>query len=137
LKTSLFLLGAVILFGLSQSALASDGGITVTQPTMVDPFGHAISSFQVGQEIGVESTLTNHGQTNQKFAYMVQILGSNDETEYFQSTSASMLPNQSFNASQVWIPKNSGQYTVQVFVWDSLSSAIPLTSVLSTTITIS
>ena len=137
MKTSSFLLGAVVVCGLLQSAMATTGGITVTPPTMVDPFGHVISSFQVGQEIGVESTLTNHGQSNQKFAYMVQVLGSNGETEYFQSTSASMLPNQSFNASQVWIPKNSGQYTVQVFVWDSLSSAIPLTSVLSTTITIS
>jgi hypothetical protein len=136
LKTSLFLLGSILLFGFTQSAMAINGGITVTQPSMVDPFGHTISSFQVGQEIGVQSTLANHGQSEQKFAYMVQILGSNDETEYFQSTSASMLPNQSFNASQVWIPKNTGQYTVEVFVWDSLSSAIPLTDVLRTTITI-
>ncbi len=136
LKTSLFLLGTVLLFGFTQSAMAINSSITVTPPSMVDPFGHAISSFQVGQEIGVQSTLTNHGQSEQKFAYMVQILGSNDETEYFQSTSASMLPNQSFNASQVWIPKNTGQYTVEVFVWDSLSSAIPLTDVLRTSIAI-
>jgi hypothetical protein len=137
LKTSLFLLGTtILLLGFTQSALAVDGGFTDTPPRMVDPFGHTISSFQVGQEIGVESTITNHGQSNQKYAYMVQVLGSNSETEYFESNSASLEPSQSFNALQVWIPTNSGQYTVQVFVWDSLSSAIPLTGVLSTTINV-
>jgi len=136
LKTSLFLLGSVLLLGFTQSALATDGGITVTQPIMVDPFGHAISSFQVGQEINVQSTVTNHDTSNQKYAYMLQVLGSNGETEYFGSNSASLEPTQSFNASQMWIPTNSGQYNIQVFVWDSLSSAIPLTGVLSTTITV-
>ncbi len=136
LKTSLFLLGTVILFGFTQSALATDGGITLTPPSMVDPFGHAVSSFQVGQEIGVESTLTNHGTSNQKFTYLVQVMDSSGGTDFLQGMSASMLSNQSFNASQVWIPKNGGQYTIEVFVWDSLSSAIPLTGVLSTTINV-
>jgi hypothetical protein len=137
LKTSLFFLGTVlILFGFTHSAMAVNGDFSDTQPRMVDPLEHTISSFQVGQEIVVESTLTNHGQSKQNYAYMVQVLGSNGETEYFESNSASLEPTQSFNASQMWIPKNAGQYTIQVFVWDSLASAIPLTGVLSTTISV-
>jgi hypothetical protein len=65
---------------------------------------------------------------------VVQVLDKNGATDFLEVFSASMLPNQSFTASQVWIPKTAGQYTVQVFVWDSLSSAIPLTDVLSTKI---
>jgi hypothetical protein len=130
LKTSLFLLGTVlILFGFAQSAMAMYSDVTMTQPIMVDTSGQKITSFHAGQQIGIESTLTNNGKSEQKFAYMVQVLGSNNETEYFESTSASMLPNQSFTTSQVWIPKNTGQYTIEVFVWNSLSSAIPLTDV--------
>ena len=119
----------MILFGFAQSAMAMNSNIAMTQPIMVDTSGQKITSFHAGQQIGVESTLTNNGQSEQKFAYMVQVLGSNGETEYFESTSASMLPNQAFTTSQVWIPKNTGQYIIEVFVWNSLSSAIPLTNV--------
>lgn len=103
---------------------------------MVDSTGHTISSYQTGQEIGVQSILTNHGTTNQKFAYMVQVTGNNGETDYFQAFSASMLGNQSFNATQVWIPKAPGTYTVQVFVWDGLASAVPLTNVVEKQLTV-
>lgn len=108
--------------------------ITLTEPIMVDTMGEQVSTFHVGQQIGVESTLTNNGDSEQKFTYLVQVLDENGGTEYLEGFSASMLSKQSFTASQVWIPKHSGQYTIQVFVWDSLSSAIPLTSVLQTQI---
>lgn len=137
LKTRLFLLGSVlVLIGFAQSAMAMNSNVSMTQPVMVDTSGQKISSFHAGQQIGIESTLTNNGKSEQKFAYMVQVLGSDGQTEYFESTSASMLPNQSFTTSQVWIPKSIGQYTVEVFVWNSLSSAIPLTDVSQIPITI-
>ncbi len=103
---------------------------------MVDTTGHPLSSYSVGQEIGVQSILTNHGTADQKFAYLVQVIGTNGESDYFQAFSASMLGNQSFTATQVWIPKDAGTYTVQVFVWDSLASAIPLTDVVEKQITV-
>jgi len=110
--------------------------ITLTAPVMVDTFGQKISDFHVGSQIGVQSILTNHGKSEQKFSYVVQVLDSNGATDFLEVFSASMLPSQSFTASQVWIPKTTGQYTIQVFVWDSLSSAIPLTDVLNTHITV-
>ena len=137
LKTTLFFLTAVVvLFGFAHSALAMNSNVVMTAPSLVDTSGQKITSFHAGQQIGVESTLTNNGQTEQKFAYMVQVKGSNGETEYFESTSASMLSNQSFTTSQVWIPKSAGQYVVEVFVWDSLSSAIPLTDVSKISVTV-
>src|SRR5574337_1043664 len=138
LKTTLFFLAAVImLFGFAQSAMAMNSNVVMTTPSMVDISGQKITSFHTGQQIGVESTLTNNGQTEQNYAYMVQVLGSNGETEYFESNSADMLPNQTFTVSQVWVPKSTGQYTVEVFVWNSLSSAIPLTDVSHIPITVS
>lgn len=103
---------------------------------MVDTSGHALSSFITGQEIGVQSVLSNHGTTDQKFAYLVQVIDSSGGVDYFQAFSASMLGNQSFNATQVWIPKDPGTYTVQVFVWDSLASAVPLTNVVEKQVTV-
>jgi hypothetical protein len=134
LKTSLFLVGSILLFGFIQSSLAFTSDITLTSPITVNVSGQKISDFHVGQQIGIESTLTNNGKSEQNFTYLVQVVGSNGKTDFLEGFSASMLPNQSFTASQVWIPKDMGQYAVQVFVWDSLSSAIPLTDVLDTSI---
>ncbi|MGB9003125.1 MAG: hypothetical protein WCC52_04900 [Nitrosotalea sp.] len=128
-------LGLVLSVGTLQLAHA-DGNVTISDPAMVDSTGHTLSSFVTGQEIGVQSVLTNHGTTNQNFAYMVQVVDSSGGTDYFQAFSASMLPNQSFNASQTWIPSSPGTYTVQVFVWNSLASAVPLTNVVQQQITV-
>lgn len=137
LRLSLFLvLGLVLSVGTLQLAHASYSNISISTPTMVDTTGHALSSFTVGQEVGVQSMLTNHGATDQKFAYLVQVVDSAGGTDYFQAFSASMLSNQSFNATQVWIPKDPGTYTVQVFVWDGLASAIPLTNVVEKQVTV-
>ncbi|MDE1726322.1 MAG: hypothetical protein KGH89_03555 [Thaumarchaeota archaeon] len=103
---------------------------------MVDTTGHALSSFTVGQEIGVQSVLTNHGTTNQNYAYMVQVMDGSGGTDYFQAQSASLEGNQSFTVVQTWIPTSPGTYTVQVFVWDGLASAIPLTNVVEKQVTV-
>ena len=131
---TLFLLGSIIVLVFAQSAFAMTSDVSLTAPVMVDTSGQKISYFHVGSQIGVQSILTNHGKSEQKFSYVVQVLDKNGATDFLEVFSASMLPNQSFTASQVWIPKTTGQYTVQVFVWDSLSSAIPLTDVLNTKI---
>ncbi len=128
-------LGLVLSVGTLQLAHA-DSNVTISDPTMVDSTGHVLSSFVTGQEIGVQSVLTNHGTANQDFAYMVQVVDSSGGTDYFQAFSASMLPNQSFNASQTWIPTSPGTYTVQVFVWNGLASAVPLTNVIEKQITV-
>lgn len=132
----LFLLSSLIILGFVQSALAMTSDVTLTAPIMVDTFGQKISDFHVGSKIGVQSTLTNHGKSEQKFSYAVQVLDSKGTTDFLEFSSASMLPSQSLTASQAWIPKTTGQYTIQVFVWDSLPSAIPLTDVLNTHITV-
>ncbi|HJU13359.1 MAG TPA: hypothetical protein VJ792_02770 [Candidatus Nitrosotalea sp.] len=137
MKFSLVLvLGLLFSVGIVPFAHASSD-ISISPPTTVDTTGHPITSYGVGQEIGIQSVLANHGTTNQKFSYLVQVNDPNGVTDYFAATSASMLGNQSFTATQVWIPKETGTYTIQVFVWDSLASAIPLTDVLQKQVTVS
>jgi hypothetical protein len=136
LKISLLLVGSVIVSLFGQSSLEITSGITLTSPVLVDTSGQKISDLHTGQQIGVESILTNNGASKQKFTYLVQVMDKNGGTSFLEGFSASMLPNQSFTATQVWIPKTPGQYTVEVFVWNSLSSAIPLTDVLHKEITV-
>ncbi|MGI0046652.1 MAG: hypothetical protein ACREBB_05635 [Nitrosotalea sp.] len=133
--TLVLVLGLLLSVGTLQLAHASSD-ITISDPMMVDTMGHTLSSFDVGQQIGVQSILTNQGTADQNFTYIVQVMDNSGGTDYLQGFSASMLANQSFNATQVWIPKDPGTYDVQVFVWNSLASAIPLTNVIEKTITV-
>lgn len=128
-------LGLFLSMGTLQLAHA-DSDVTISDPTMVDSTGHALSSFVPGQEIGVQSVLTNHGTTNQNYAYMVQVIDGSGGTDYFQAQSASLEGNQSFTVVQAWMPTNPGTYTIQVFVWNSLASAVPLTNVIEKQITV-
>ena len=134
---SLFILIAMVSsIGILQMANASYGDVTLTNPAMVTTTGQPLNSFHVGQQIAVQSMLTNHGTSEQHFTYLVQVLNNNGGTEYLEGTSASMVANQTFTEAQVWVPKDPGTYKIQVFVWQSLSSAIPLTGVIQTPITV-
>ncbi|MBI3640469.1 MAG: hypothetical protein HY223_09190 [Thaumarchaeota archaeon] len=125
-----------LIISVTPNAPRAFGDITLTAPKMVNTTGQELTSFQVGQQIGIESTLTNHATSEQKFTYLIQVMNKDSATEYLEGFSASMVSNQSFTASQVWIPKEQGQYTIQVYVWDSLTSGIPLTHVLQTQIAV-
>jgi hypothetical protein len=125
-----------LIISMSPNVLGAFGDIVSTSPKMVNTFGQQLTTFQVGQQIGVESTLTNHAKYEQKFTYVAQVLNKDGAVVFLGKFSASMLSNQSFTVSEVWIPNTPGQYAVQVFVWDSLTSAIPLTNVLQTQITV-
>jgi hypothetical protein len=122
--------------GFGGIAHATFGDISLTSPKMVSLTGQELTSLHVGQQIGVESTITNHAASQKKFTYMVQVLNNKGQVEYFEGLSASMLPNQSFTVSQSWTPKESGQYTVQTFVWDGLLFPTPLTKVVQTQVTV-
>jgi hypothetical protein len=129
-------LALAFLLGTLQMAHASYSDITVTNPAKVTTTGQPLTSLHEGQQIAVQSMLTNHGTSKQSYTYLVQVLNSKGGTEYLEGTSASMVANQTFTEAQVWIPKDPGTYTVQVFVWQSLASAIPLTNVIQTPITV-
>jgi hypothetical protein len=122
--------------GFGGIAHATFGDISLTSPKMVSLTGYELTSLHVGQQIGVESIITNHATSQKKFTYMVQVLNNKGQVEYFEGLSASILPNQSFTVSQSWIPKEYGQYTVQTFVWDSLLFPTPMTKVVQTQVTV-
>lgn len=135
--------GVLVVIGASQLAQGDSTGqipdnsqISISDPIMVDTTGHAISSFQVGQQIGVQSMLTNHEAHDQRFTYVVDIINKNHVLDYFEGFSASMLSNQSFTVAQIWTPKEAGTYTVMAYVLDSLASAALLSDLAEKKITV-
>jgi hypothetical protein len=106
-------------------------GIQIT-----DNKGNELKTILAGGQIQIRSNLTNITIRNQTFAYVVQISGKNQITESFSWVSGMLLSSQTFSPSVSWTPSKTGNYTVQVFVWQSINNPNALSPSLSTDLTV-
>lgn len=134
MKKNLALLSAALLVLASLPESFAYENIALTPPKTVSLSGELLDTIYIDEPVGFSSVLTNNDTSERKFTYIVQILNKEGGTDYLEGLSASFLPDQSFTAVQSWTPTESGKYTVQIFVWESLSSAIPLTQTIQTEI---
>jgi hypothetical protein len=81
----------------------------------------------VNQQVQITAKITNAQEDIQDFVYIVQIKDENDIVVKLGWISGSMTMHQSFSPSLSWTPKQSGTYTVEIFVWESLVNQDALT----------
>jgi hypothetical protein len=85
----------------------------------------------VNQQIQITAKITNVQEEIQDFVYIVQIKDENDIVVKLGWISGSMTKHQSFSPSLSWTPKQSGVYTAEIFVWESLVNQDALTKSVS------
>jgi hypothetical protein len=100
--------------------------IQTSSPQITDLHGNLISSVKTGQQVQITTTLQNTQQQDQPFVYLVQITDKDDIAVSLSWITGILTPAQSVNASQSWQPDKAGTYTTQVFVWNTISNAVPL-----------
>jgi len=74
----------------------------------------------VNQQVQITAKITNTQEKIQDFVYIVQIKDENDVVVKLGWISGSLTKYQSFSPSLSWTPKESGSYSIEIFVWDSL-----------------
>ena len=74
----------------------------------------------VNQQVQITAKITNTQEKIQDFVYIVQIKDENDVVVKLGWISGSLTKFQSFSPSLSWTPKESGSYSIEIFVWDSL-----------------
>jgi hypothetical protein len=74
----------------------------------------------VNQQVQITAKITNTQDEIQDFVYIVQVKDENDIVVKLGWISGSLTSYQSFSPSLSWTPKESGVYTAEIFVWDSL-----------------
>jgi len=104
-------------------ALTELDRVSIAEPKLVNAFGSSLgNSITVGQQVQVASDITNNQEKSQDFLYLVQI---KDEIGYAVSVgwiSGQLTPNQKFSPSLSWIPKEAGEYTAEIFVWEGIAN---------------
>jgi hypothetical protein len=89
---------------------------------VLDSSGNSLNKVSVNQQIQIVSDITNQENKNQPFAYLVQIQDNNGITISLSWITGSMIPKQTLNLGQSWIPISSGRYTAQIFIWESITN---------------
>lgn len=74
----------------------------------------------VNQQVQITAKITNTQDEIQDFVYILQVKDENDVVVKLGWISGSLTSYQSFSPSLSWTPKESGVYTAEIFVWDSL-----------------
>ncbi len=92
---------------------------TISDPKLVNAFGVPIgSNINVDQQIQISSDITNNQEKSQKFAYLVQIKDNTGLVVSFNWFLGELNPHQELSPSLSWLPKESGEHTAEIFVWE-------------------
>lgn len=110
--------------------------VTVSEPILVNIMGSAVTDLRVGDQVIVSSTVSNNQVKEQKLAYIVQIKDSNDLTVMLSWAAGSLPPEKVFDLGLSWIPEAAGKYSIEVFVWQSVTEPVPLTGIKSLAISV-
>lgn len=81
----------------------------------------------IGQKINFVTEISNNDQKSQKYAYIMQIKDENNKIIDLRWIDGTVDPTKKKMVEILWKPMISGTYTVEIFVWDGINSAIPLT----------
>ncbi|MDE1765848.1 MAG: hypothetical protein KGI27_06185 [Thaumarchaeota archaeon] len=106
-------------------------GINIT-----DNEGNPQRTILVNRQIQIGSKLDNITIRNQTFAYIVQISDEHQNVVSLSSVSGLLLPSKTFSPSVSWTPPSAGDYTVQIFVWQSINNPNSLSPPLLSELTV-
>ena len=104
--------------------------------TFSDGLGNPLQSFSQNSQMQIVGTISNEHDFKQKFVYMFQVKDDEHAVESLSWVQGEISSRQSLDVSQSWIPKKSGTYEIETFVWISINDPTALSPPMSTLITI-
>lgn len=100
--------------------------IDLTDTRFADDAGRSLKNASVGMEVIISSMIHSNISSKQEYAYIVQVKDSDGFTVLLSSITGSLEPQRSADPRISWAPDKTGQYMVEIFVWDELLKPMPL-----------
>jgi hypothetical protein len=104
--------------------------------TFSGSLGNPLESFSENTQMQIVGTIKNEQEFKQKFVYFFQVKNDQNYVESLSWVQGEISPNQILDVSQSWVPKESGKYHVETFVWNSIGDSTALSPIMSTMITV-
>ncbi|WP_016939553.1 MULTISPECIES: hypothetical protein [Nitrosopumilus] len=99
-------------------------------------FGKTMQSISSNQQIQIVGSISNMQEYDQTFVYLFQVKNSQDSVESLSWIQGQLSSGQNLDVSQSWIPKRSGNYTIETFVWTSLNDPMVLSNAMMRSISV-
>ena len=126
----------IITLATVESSIAPLEKLTNSQITLADSSGKPVISFQENNRIQIVGSIKNEQNFDQKFVYLIQVKDHNNSVVSLSWVSGELSGKQNLDISQSWLPKNSGIFLIETYVWNSLDDQIALSQPTSTSIII-
>lgn len=111
----------------------NSGGVILT----VKPGGIQEAQAKVGHNVIIESDITNQQSLKIAATFIVLVKNSDGYTDFLSWKEDKISANQTLPLSQSWVPEAAGSYTIQVFLWDTIETSVPLTDVMRAKVIVS
>lgn len=119
-----------------ESSVPSTQRLENSEINISDSFGNNLSSFSSNQQVQLVGSLSNLQEFDQKFVYLFQVKNSQNSVVSLSWIQGQLSSGQNLNVSQSWIPKNSGDYVIETFVWTSLKDPTALSNPITRSISV-
>ena len=96
--------------------------------------GNPLEEYYLNSQIQIVGVLINEQALKQSFTYIFQVEDSKGTPVSISWVQGEVAPKQILEVSQSWTPKESGDYTINTFIWESLSEAVPISQSISKSI---
>ncbi len=103
--------------------------VSILKSFIADSMGKIINAPTRNVQLQIAGTVHNNQNYEQNFVFIIQIKESDESVVSLSWIRGKMSANQDFEVAQSWNPVKSGNYTVETFVWTSLSDSIPLSPI--------
>ena len=123
-------------FAQISSSISNLDRITNSQIKLSDVSGKSMTSFQADNQIQVVGSITNKQNFNQEFIYLIQVKDAKNSVVSISWIAGELTGTQNLDVSQSWIPKKTGTYFIESYVWASLENQIPLSEPQKISITV-
>lgn len=110
--------------------------VKLLETRMTDQNGKPLTEINVGDKVVFRSIVSSSMDEKQEYSYIVQVKNSDGYTAALSWISGNLEPKSSQSASILWMPDESGEYTVEIFLWDNTVKPKPLLNEIKSTLTV-
>jgi len=135
----LFLVASVAVMQ-AYPALAADPleRTQLEHPRLVNALGNPVGNkISVNQQVHITSDVRNNQEQSQQFTYIVQVKDASQRIVSLDWFVGKLNANQVFSPAISWTPQSGGEYSAEIFVWDSFQRQSPLSEPAVLQITVS
>ncbi|HSD04424.1 MAG TPA: peptidase [Nitrosopumilaceae archaeon] len=100
--------------------------IDIKPVQMKDSFDRPILKPVIGQKINFVTEILNNDEKSQRYTYIIQVKDENNKVVDLRWVEGYADPAKKKTAGILWEVTSSGNYTVEIFLWDGIDSALPL-----------